>query len=99
MSCKKICDSWKFTGIVAMTDGLRRIKIDSTNSHHHVWFCEKMGEWRWSLVWEDGSPSGGTHMHSGIASAEVDAYRDLAKTIMWIESKWPSEEYFEGGGG
>ena len=82
-----------------MTEGLRRIKIDSTNSHHHVWFCEKMGEWRWSLVWEDGSPSGGTHMHSGIASAEVDAYRDLAKTIMWIEAKWPSEEYFEGGGG
>ena len=56
-----------------------------------------MSEWRWSLVWEDGSSSGGTHMHSGTANAEVDAFRDLAKTIMWIEAKWPSEEYFEGG--
>ena len=82
-----------------MTDGLQRVKIDETNSHRNVWFCEKMGEWRWSLVWEDGSASGGTHMHSGKADTQAGAFFDLARTVVWIEEKWPSEEYFEGGGG
>lgn len=82
-----------------MTNSLQRIKIDETNSYHNVWYCELMQEWRWSLIWEDGSDFGGTHMHSGIAIIEADAHRDLLKTVAWIEEKWPSEEYFEGGGG
>ena len=82
-----------------MTNGLQPIKIDNTNSHSNVWFCELMQEWRWSLVWDDGVPPGNMHMHSGIAISENDAQQDLAKTVAWIQAKWPSEEYFEGGGG
>jgi len=83
-----------------MTDSpyFQPVTIDATNSHHNVWFCEKMGQWRWSLVWEDGGPMG-THMHSGIATSEAEAFASLEKTTAWIEEKWPSEEFFEGGGG
>ena len=79
-----------------MSDFLQKVIISDKNSVQNVWFCEKMGEWRWSLVWDDGSSSGNMHMHSGAASVEADVYRDLEKTIMWIEAKWPTEEYFQG---
>jgi len=78
-----------------MTDFLKKIIISDRNSVQNVWFCDRQQEWRWCLIWEDGSKHG-THMHSGSSSIEADVYRDLEKTIMWIEMKWPSEEYFEG---
>ena len=47
------------------------------------------------LVWEDGGPYG-THMHSGTAPTKVKARADIVNTIIWIEDKWPTLEYFEG---
>jgi hypothetical protein len=79
-----------------MTDFLKKVKIDDTNSYRNVWFCEKMGEWRWSLVWDDGSSSGNMHMHSGTATDRDKASADIASTIAWVEEKWPTEEYFLG---
>ena len=76
-----------------------KVTISDANSFRNIWWCELKKEWHWSLIWEDGSGSYGTHMHSGIAASEEVALSDLSKTIAWIESKWPSEEYFNGGGG
>jgi hypothetical protein len=79
-----------------MTTDLHKVTINDTNSSHNVWWCNRRSEWRWTLIWEDGSLIGSTHMHSGKAPTEGKARDDLANTIMWIEAKWPSEEYFEG---
>jgi hypothetical protein len=35
-------------------------------------------------------------MHSGIAPDQDKARADIAATILWIEDKWPTEEYFQG---
>ena len=72
------------------------VKLDSRNTSAQVWWCSKKEEWHWCLVWEDGSPSYGTHMHNGIASTKERARADITKTIIWIEDKWPTPEYFEG---
>ena len=44
---------------------------------------------------EDGSKHG-THMHSGTAPDQDKARADITATILWIEDKWPTEEYFQG---
>ncbi len=46
------------------------------------------------LVWEDGGPWG-THMHNGIAPTKEKARADIVKTMIWVEDKWPTLEYFE----
>jgi hypothetical protein len=71
------------------------VRIDERNAITQVWWCEGKQEWHWSLVWEDGGPWG-THMHNGIAPTSTQARADIAKTIIWIEDKWPTPEYFEG---
>jgi hypothetical protein len=78
-----------------MTEPLSKVIISSKNSVQNVWFCDRKQEWHWSLVWEDGGPWG-THMHNGIAPTSTQARADIAKTILWIEDKWPTAEYFEG---
>ena len=70
------------------------VRIDERNAITRVWWCEGKQEWHWSLVWEDGGPWG-THMHNGIAPTSAQARADIAKTILWIEDKWPTLEYFE----
>jgi hypothetical protein len=35
-------------------------------------------------------------MHNGTASTKEQARADITKTIIWIEDKWPTLEYFEG---
>jgi hypothetical protein len=45
-------------------------------------------------VWEDGSPYG-THMHNGTAYTKEKARADIVQTIIYIEDKWPTLEYFE----
>jgi hypothetical protein len=35
-------------------------------------------------------------MHNGIAPTREQARADITKTILWIEDKWPTWEYFEG---
>jgi hypothetical protein len=71
------------------------VRIDSRNANADVWWCEGKKEWHWCLVWEDGSAYG-THMHNGIAATREKARADIVKTIIWIEDKWPTLEYFEG---
>ena len=71
------------------------VTIDSRNSNADLWWCERRQEYHWTLVWEDGGPYG-THMHSGIAPTREKARADVVRTILWIEDKWPSWEYFEG---
>ena len=71
------------------------VKLDSRNTSAQVWWCEPKNEWHWMLVWEDGGPWG-THMHSGIAPSKAKARADIVKTMIWIEDKWPTLEYFEG---
>jgi len=78
-----------------MTEKLRKVIVNDKNSVSNVWFCERQQEWRWCLIWEDGSKHG-THMHSGIAPDQNKATTDIATTVSWIEEKWPTEEYFEG---
>jgi hypothetical protein len=79
-----------------MTDFLQKVVISDKNSVQNVWFCEGQQEWRWSLVWDDGSSQGSMHMHSGMAATKENAFYDLSVTIAWIEAKWPTEEYFQG---
>jgi len=79
-----------------MTDFPKKVTISDKNSVQNVWFCKRNQEWRWTLIWEDGSNKGGTHMHSGMAPTETKAREDISITILWVESKWPSEEYFNG---
>jgi hypothetical protein len=71
------------------------VKLDERNTSAQVWWCEGKKEWHWMLVWEDGGPYG-THMHNGIAADRMQARADIVKTMIWIEDKWPSLEYFEG---
>jgi hypothetical protein len=78
-----------------MTDFLKRVIINDKNSVQNVWFCDRQQEWRWCLIWEDGSKHG-THMHSGTATDRDKASADIAATIAWVEEKWPTEEYFLG---
>ena len=78
-----------------MTDSLKKVIISGRNSVQNVWFCDRQQEWRWCLIWEDGSKHG-THMHSGTAPDQDKARADITATILWIEDKWPSEEYFQG---
>ena len=78
-----------------MFDFLKKITISDRNSVQNVWFCESQQEWRWSLIWEDGSKHG-THMHTGTAPDQDKARADITATILWIEDKWPTEEYFQG---
>jgi hypothetical protein len=78
-----------------MTEPLSKVIISSSNSVQNVWFCDRQQEWRWCLIWEDGGKHG-THMHSGTATDRDKASADIAATILWIEDKWPTEEYFEG---
>jgi hypothetical protein len=78
-----------------MSEHLPRVILNSENSVQNVWFCERQQEWRWCLIWEDGSKHG-THMHSGTALDQDKARADIAATILWIEDKWPTEEYFQG---
>ena len=73
------------------------VRIDSRNASADVWWCERKQEYHWTLVWEDGGPYG-THMHSGTAPTRQKARADVVKTILWIEDKWPSWEYFEFDG-
>ena len=70
------------------------VRIDGRNSSAQVWWCESKQEWHWMLVWEDGT-AWGTHMHNGIADSKERARADIVKTILWVEDKWPSLEYFE----
>jgi hypothetical protein len=71
------------------------VKLDERNASADVWWCEGKQEWHWSLVWEDGYPYG-THMHTGTAPSKTKARADIVKTMIWIEDKWPTLEYFEG---
>jgi hypothetical protein len=71
------------------------VKLDERNTSAQVWWCEGKKEWHWMLVWEDGGPYG-THMHNGIATSKMQARADIVKTMIWIEDKWPTLEYFEG---
>lgn len=73
------------------------VTIDSRNASCGVWWCEGKKEWHWELVWEDGGPYG-THMHTGTAPTKMKARADIVSTILWIEDKWPSWEYFEFDG-
>jgi hypothetical protein len=70
------------------------VRIDERNADAQLWWCESKQEWHWMLVWEDGT-SYGTHMHNGIADSKERARADIVKTILWVEDKWPSLEYFE----
>jgi hypothetical protein len=81
--------------VSTMTNYFSKVVISDRNSVQNVWFCDRQQEWRWCLIWEDGSPHG-THMHSGIAPDQDKARADIAATILWIEDKWPTEEYFQG---
>jgi signal transduction histidine kinase len=72
------------------------VKLDSRNCSAEVWWCEGKQEWHWMLVWEDGTGPYSTHMHSGIAPTKVKARADITRTMIWIEDKWPTLEYFEG---
>ena len=78
-----------------MTDSLKKVIISDRNSVQNVWFCERQQEWSWALIWEDGTPHG-THMHSGTAPDQDKARADITATVLWIEDKWPTEEYFQG---
>jgi hypothetical protein len=69
--------------------------LDSRNTSAQVWWCEGKQEWHWCLIWEDGGPYG-THMHNGTAPTKEKARADIVKTMMFIEEKWPTLEYFEG---
>jgi hypothetical protein len=71
------------------------VKLDQSNTSAQVWWCEGKKEWHWMLVWEDGGPYG-THMHTGTAPSKTKARADIVKTMVWIEDKWPTFEYFEG---
>jgi len=71
------------------------VRIDEHNADAQLWWCESKQEWHWCLIWEDGGPWG-THMHNGIAETRFKARADIVKTILWIEDKWPTYEYFEG---
>jgi hypothetical protein len=35
-------------------------------------------------------------MHHGIAHSREKARADIVTTMMWIEDKWPTYEYFQG---
>jgi len=78
-----------------MTEPLPRVIISDRNSVSNIWFCEHRQEWRWCLIWEDGTKHG-AHMHSGTAPNRLKARADITTTILWIENKWPTEEYFQG---
>ena len=69
--------------------------IDERCADAQLWWCEGKREWHWCLIWEDGGPYG-THMHNGIAATKHQARADIVKTIIWIEDKWPTFEYFQG---
>ena len=69
--------------------------LDSRTCSADMWWCKGKQEWHWCLVWEDGGPYG-THMHNGIAQTKEQARADIVKTIIWIEDKWPTLEYFDG---
>jgi hypothetical protein len=71
------------------------VHLDSRNTSAQVWWCEGKQEWHWCLIWEDGGPYG-THMHNGTAPTKEKARADIVKTMMFIEEKWPTLEYFEG---
>ena len=71
------------------------VRLDESNTSAQVWWCEGKQEWHWSLIWEDGGPWG-THMHNGMAPTKEAARADIVKTMIWIEDKWPTLEYFEG---
>jgi hypothetical protein len=71
------------------------VRIDSRNASADLWWCEGKQEYHWCLVWESGGPYG-THMHSGTAPTRYKARADVVRTILWIEDKWPTWEYFEG---
>lgn len=73
------------------------VTIDSRNASADLWWSEGKQEYHWTLVWEDGG-SYGTHMHSGTAPTREKARADIVKTILWIEDKWPTPEYFEFDG-
>jgi hypothetical protein len=70
------------------------VRVDSRNANADVWWCERLQEWHWCLVWEDGGPYG-THMHNGIAPSKEKARADIVKTILFIEDTWPRLEYFD----
>ena len=70
------------------------VRLDSRNCSAEVWWCEGKQEWHWMLVWEDGGPYG-THMHSGTAPSKEKARADITRTMIWVEDKWPTLEYFE----
>ena len=78
-----------------MIEPLKKVIISGRNSVQNVWFCDRQQEWRWCLIWEDGSKHG-THMHSGTAPDREKAMADIATTVSWVEAKWPTEEYFQG---
>jgi hypothetical protein len=73
------------------------VRIDERNSSAQVWWCSGKCEWHWSLIWEDGT-AWGTHMHNGTAPSKEQARADIVKTIIWVEDKWPTLEYFESWG-
>ena len=70
------------------------VRIDSSNANADLWWCEGKQEYHWCLVWEDGSPYG-THMHNGTAPTKEKARADIVQTIIYIEDKWPTLDYFE----
>lgn len=73
---------------------LSTIRLDERNCSAGVWYCERMSEYRWQLVWEDGS-EGGTHVISGTAPTKEKARADIVRTMIWTEDTWPRYEYFE----
>lgn len=72
------------------------VRLDERNTSAQVWWCEGKQEWHWSLVWEDGSGPYSTHMHNGTAPTKIKARADIVRTILWVEDKWPTWEYFDG---
>lgn len=71
------------------------VHISPRNADACLWYSEGVDMWHWQLIWEDGSPYG-THVHTGTAPSRMKARADIVTTIIWIEDKWPSYEYFEG---
>ena len=70
------------------------VRLDSRNCSAGLWFCERMKEYRWQLIWEDSSPYG-THVASGTAPTRDKARADIVQTMIWTEDTWPRIEYFE----
>jgi hypothetical protein len=66
-----------------------KVVLDDDNSYYGVQWCAPREEWMWHLIWEDGSPYGGTHIHSGFEKSEASARAALVKMVEWVEDNVP----------